>query len=620
LGRGDGGEGASGALTPKEISKLKFADIACGSGSFLIAVYDKVLHYIEKYYNDHPDEAKKAGCVEIDKGIYALSLKQKQQILIDNIFGVDIDHQAVEVAQLSLFLKLLESESAGTAGQLSFEKTKILPDLSKNILNGNSLVEYDITNLFPLSTEDEVKIKPFDFKTSFKSIMDKGGFDAIVGNPPYVRQESLGDFKNYFEKKYKVFQGTADLYTYFIERGTSLLKQEGKLSYIVANKWMRANYGLALRKWIKQNGLSEIIDFGDLKVFKGATTYPCIISLSKGSNVNLIRAVNVTTLEFKDLLEYVQSNDFQVKYSSLKDEGWTLTNEAVYSVLEKIQTTGQTLGQILKKKIYRGILTGLNEAFVIDTNTRDRLVSEDPKSVELIKPLLGGRDLKRYENILTDRYLLAIPCGLTSERKGKMNPWDWFSQSYPAIAKYLEPFAKAAEERWDKGEYWWELRSCAYYEEFSKRKLFLPDISTRGNFAIDESGGFFCVNTVYILCTDDLTLMGILNSRLMTFVYSRLFSTYQGGYLRFFTQYLEQLPIPTIDLTVPTEKNKHDTLVKLVEQMLDTKKRLAAASRDSERTQLERKCEYLDSEIDKVVYELYGLTDEEIGIVEGKQL
>ncbi len=604
-------------LTPKEISKLRFADIACGSGSFLIAVYDAVLHYCESYYNANPDEAKKAGCIEIDKGIYSLSLKQKQQILIDNIFGVDIDHQAVEVAQLSLFLKLLESESGASAGQLSFEKTKILPDLSKNILCGNSLVEYDIADLFPLTSEDEARIKPFDFKTSFKQVMDKGGFDAIVGNPPYVRQESLGELKNYFQKKYEVSQGTADLYTYFIERGVSLLKEGGKFSYIVANKWMRVSYGAPLRNWMKKQCLEEILDFGDLPVFKGATTYPCIIRIAKKKNENIFYACNIKSLDFIELGDLVDRVKFKVTFESLGADGWSLTDSLSYDILTKIKSQGTPLKQIVDDRIYRGVLTGLNEAFVIDEDQRNALIKEDKRSAEIIKPFLGGRDIKRYEFSNRNIYLIFTRRGINLKE-------------YPAIEKHLLQFKKQLTPKpkdwkgsnWEgrkPGAYkWYEIQdSIDYYSEFEMPKLMLPDISQRGNFMYDTSGQFYSVNSTYIIGSSDIYLLGLLNSKLITFFYSNLSPAYSGGFYRWIYQFLVQIPIKKLDLANPSDKQQHDKLVSLVDQMLEAKKRLSTASRDTERDQLTRKCEYLDNEIDKLVYGLYGLTEEEIKVVEG---
>jgi adenine-specific DNA-methyltransferase len=225
-------------LAPKEVAKLRFADIACGSGSFLIAMFDRVVQHLESWYNAHPAEAKKAKCRRGEGDTWVLSLEQKRRILQENIFGVDIDHQAVEVAQFSLFLKLLESETIATtqAAQTDLSlgaNKKILPDLSKNILCGNSLVEYDIAQLFPLTEEEEAKIKPFSFKQEFKDIMAGGGFDAIVGNPPYLAgrewTESLWSQRPYFSVHYDCMTDQYDLYALFIQRAIELVRLEGKM-------------------------------------------------------------------------------------------------------------------------------------------------------------------------------------------------------------------------------------------------------------------------------------------------------------------------------------------------------------------------------------------------------
>ena len=227
--------------------------------------------------------------------------------MLNNIYGVDIDQQAVEVSQLSLYLKLLENETLGsTAASLRAESGEtVLPPLNKNIQCGNSLVEPDFYQgvqeemaLYENKKEEVREINPFDWNARFSDIMKNGGFDAVIGNPPYVRQEMLGEFKAYFERKYKVFHGMADLYTYFFERGVSLLNNNGLFSIIVANKWMRANYGEPLRRWLKDRAVHEIIDFGDLQVFQNATTYPCIITISKNATQKKIDICKVENLRF----------------------------------------------------------------------------------------------------------------------------------------------------------------------------------------------------------------------------------------------------------------------------------------------------------------------------------
>jgi hypothetical protein len=527
---------------------------------------------------------------------------------------VDIDPQVVEVTKLSLLLKVLELEDEQSiTRQLSFFHERALPDLANNIKCGNSLIGPDFYNGSQLSLldKDEIyRINAFDWNKEFPEIMAGGGFDAVIGNPPYVRQESLGDLKSYFQRRYQAYHGTADLYVYFIEKGVSLLRPGGWFGIIVANKWLRANYGRPLRQWMKKQGLAEITDFGDLPVFKKATTYPCILNIQKTAPQDIFYASQIKDLKFVDLSEYVAQNRYQVNIKSLDDNGWSLAGERAQALLEKLRRTGVPLGEYVKGEIYRGVLTGLNEAFVINEATRESLVVQDPKSAELIKPFLLGRDIKRYQPPITGRYLILIPKGWTNQKMGDgKNPWEWFRNNYPAIAAHLEPFAKKAQERYDKGDYWWELRACDYYQKFEGPKIILPDISTKGNFMLDESGKY-SVNTTYMISSSDRYLLGILNSLLITFFYRNLLASYKGGYLRFFYQYMVNIPIAI------NNKNNHAELIVLVERMLELNKQLSESKIPQEREVLQRQIETTDNQIDRLVYELYGLTDEEIEIVE----
>ena len=278
------------------------------------------------------------------------------------------------------------------------------------------------------------------------------GFDVVIGNPPYVRQEKISEDKNYLEM-YKAYHSAADLYVYFIERGVSLLNAGGIFSYIVANKWMRASYGEPLRIWMKNLNLEEIVDFGDLPVFETATAYPCILRISNSSLRPSFNVVKVDTLNFDNLENYVSEHLYSVDRSSLNNSGWSLANEKTQRLLKKLDSLGIPLGNHINGKIFRGVLTGLNEAFVIDVKTRERLISEDSKSVELIKPFLVGKDIKRYETPESDQYLILIPNGWTRNKfSGSKVVWIDFEEDYPAIANYLSPFAESAEKRYDKGD------------------------------------------------------------------------------------------------------------------------------------------------------------------------
>jgi type I restriction-modification system DNA methylase subunit len=603
--------------TPEEISKMAFADIACGSGSFLIEVYDLLLKYHERYYTEHPEKAKK-GDTEQREGRKVLSLKKRQEILVNNIYGVDIDYQATEVTQLSLYLKLLEDVTTNDAYQFSLLKEKILPNLGRNIVCGNSLIGRDITegNLFP--NVDESKLKPMNFEDAFPEVMNPssgsgGGFDAVVGNPPYVRQEGLGDQKEYFKKEYKAFSSSADLYTYFIERAISLLRGNGLFGYIVANKWLRANFAVPLRAWIKEHQVQQLIDFGDLQVFKGVSAYPCILIIQKDSAKNIFRAAKIETLDSLDLTAHMSQSGFDVLTSSLNDAGWALVNRREAALIDKLKKSRTTLKEFLDGKLFFGIKTGLNEAFVIDEKMKDEFILKNAGSKDILRPYLMGRDIKRYEKPRAGNYLLYLPNGWTERRyNGIKDKWKAFEAEFPAIAKHLSKFESKAKARYDQGKFWWELRPCVYYSEFEKEKIMLPDISQRGNFILDDRNTF-CSNTCYILSSNSRFLLGILNSSLISFFYRNIASVYRGGYLRFFIEYMVQIPLPKMDLS---QSEPGILVVQLVERMLAAKEELSKAKTEAETTRLERECETLDRQIDQAVYELYGLTEEEIKVVE----
>ena len=418
------------------------------------------------------------------------------------------------------------------------------------------------------------------------------------------------------QRAYEAYTGTADLYVPFIEKGVSLLKGGGIFSYIVAHKWLRADYGKALRQWLKRRCVEEIIDFGDLPVFKSATTYPCIIRIAKKPRETDMLAVNMDTLDFTDLTAHVAEHRFAIPVEHLDDSAWTLSRPEERALLHKIREKGVPLGQYVGGKIFYGIKTGLNKAFVIDAETRDRLIAQDPKSAELIKPFLAGRDIKRYVPPKADKFLVLIPNGWTNARyTAKSDKWNSFADEYPALAAHLEPFSVAAQKRYDKGQYWWELRACEYYAEFEKPNILFPDISLRGNFVLDMDR-HYAVNTIYLLPSGDMFLLGLLNSLLLTFFYKANYATFRGGYLRFFEQYLSELPIANVAVGAGQSEARHDKMLALVQRMLGLHKGVQAAKTDHERGVFERQIAATDEEIDRLVYELYGLTDEEIAIVD----
>lgn len=659
--------------TPDEVAKLKIVDPACGSGSFLIGAYQYLLSWHMQYYK--PDFEKYTAIAQNSKDYNEKQRKEaikqrnklpltpdgnlatylKKQVLLNNIYGVDIDTQAVEVTKLSLLLKCMEGETGSSiTAEMRFGE-RVLPTLDSNIKCGNSLVDTDFYDgQLDFDPDSEKKIKPFSWQQAFPEVFkkkkaavfnelkwqaenvkdqadkadelikkyqskveepkvlygNKSGFDIVIGNPPYVRQELISEYKDYFQRTYKVYHGMADLYSYFFERGIGLLNDKGLFGIIVANKWMRANYGEPLRKWLKDQPIEQIIDFGDLPVFQGATTYPCIFIVGKEKR-KVIEVTNVKTLQFSSLTEYVLENRTKVDQNSLEDSGWNLGTEIEQQLLKKLQNTGIPLGEYVKGKIYYGIKTGLNEAFVIDEATKNNLIKEDKKNKEVIKPFLGGRDIKRYLPLTSKSYLILFPKGFTNTKgNNPKSAWKWLEENYTAIAAYLKPFEEKGKKRSDMGDFWWELRACDYYNEFDKPKLMLPDIALRMQANYDTSG-FYCVNTAYIIPKDDKYLLAILNSQLIQFLYSKVSSAIRGGYLRFIRQYLEILPI----INSP-KQTLYNEIVKLIDTILQLQKEKQTATLPQQVEQLEQRIKHTDDSINKKVYTLYELTPEEIKIVE----
>ncbi len=624
--------------TPRQVSKLRILDPACGSGSFLIGAYQKLLDWHQEWYVHPPASGGGGGpekwrkvLYEGPEGEWRLTTAERRRILLNNIYGVDIDPQAVEVTKLSLLLKVLEGESGEVLNrQLEIFRERALPDLATNIKCGNSLIGPDFyqgKQMSLLSDEERLRINAFDWNEEFKEIMEprppadggaKAGFDAVIGNPPYVRQEGLGEWKEYFKSHYKTYAGTADLYTYFIEKALTKLKQNGYFGYIVSNKWMRARYGEKLRKFVKQYQIEQLINFGELRVFQNAATFPLIVIIRKTEpKVKAIYAP-IKRLSFQNLTEEVKNIGYELEDNALSDEGFSLVVNDYQNIIDKMKSIGIPLGDYANGKIYRGGVTGFNKAFIIDKKTRNRLISEDPKSIEILKPIVIGDDVRRYFLHFRDRYLIFAKHGIDIEK-------------YPAILSHLSKWKKELTPKKDredrygraKGNYeWFELQSgvgCHVY--FEKPKIIYPDIAKESRFAFDKNG-LYVDCTVFIIPLNDYYLLGLLNSKLI-WKYLKSLCYVLGdpekkGRLRLKRIFLVKVPIRTIDFDDPDDVKMHDRMVALVEEMLSLHKKVASARTDHPARAGQRQIDATDGQIDKLVYELYGLSEEEIRVVEGR--
>jgi adenine-specific DNA-methyltransferase len=312
---------------------MRFADIACGSGSFLLGVYDLLIRYHTKFYNENPGKAKKGDVMPREDGLH-LSLQKKREILVNNLYGVDIDNQAVEVAQLSLYLKLLQDETPGSTRQyfLDFEQQALLPTLNKNIVCGNSLIGTDILSGELFEPVEERKLNPMNFADRFPEIIKHGGFDAIVGNPPYVRIQGFPRLQlDYFSNHFQSACGNFDLYVNFIEQGFRLLKTGGLFGQIVPNKFFKTDYGEGLRKFILENtALEKVVDFGASQVFD-ATTYTCLLFLIKKKHPKFNYALSEANPK-----SLSNSNFSEFSFDALTTNSWIFGDSGTNSILDKI--------------------------------------------------------------------------------------------------------------------------------------------------------------------------------------------------------------------------------------------------------------------------------------------
>lgn len=627
--------------SPKQVEKLRILDPACGSGSFLLGAYEYLLDWHLSYYlkNDPAAWAKKknppvyetapnAHGLGRGSGNWLLTTAERKRILVNNLYGVDIDAQAVEVTKLSLLLKVLEGEARELQGkQLDFHR--VLPDLGNNIKCGNSLIGSDFyaqPDLPALDDEARLKINAFDWPHEFKAIMDAGGFDAVIGNPPYVRQESLKEQKSYFQSTFASYDGTADLYIYFIEQGVKLLRQSGRYSIIVSSSLLRASYAESLRQHLSRAAnVEHLIDFGGLAVFQDAKdTYVCIPVISKKKQQERITVSRITTLEFRSLSSAASTIAYSVPSDRFTKESWSIKSDAESSIFAKITDRSIPLGKFTDGKIFFGLKTGLNEAFEITASQKADLVKKSPQSASLIKLFVGGQNIRRYFIESEERHLIVIPNGWTRTQLKKTqasekDAWGWFSSKHPELAAHLAAFESAARKRQDKGEFWWELRPCDYYASLDAPKIIYPDIAKSPRFFPDSSG-IYLSNTAYCLGTGDLYLVGVLNSKIGWFSISNIaipFGVRAGEFrYRLFYQYMEKVPIRTTNPSSKTDLARRDLLVSHVERMLKLHVDLAAAKSPATQTHLEREIAATDRAIDQLVYQLYELTPEEIALVE----
>jgi type II restriction/modification system DNA methylase subunit YeeA len=639
------------------IDNLKILDPAVGSGAYPMGILQRLVFVLEKIdpeaehfkqqqlknlpnLSSIEQDLKTAGRIN-DKQAKEKATEElksrKQQIegnfknqdhnylrklhLIENcIYGVDIQPIAILITQLRFFISLtIEQEKKDEAANFGITP---LPNLDYHFEAGNSLlglpqnyntesIQQLLTEIQPLKhqvflennnnkkkklkTQIKEKINKcyqsiktaigyrvdFDFKIDFNEVFDKSnGFDIVIGNPPYIRHERITQWKAQFNLAFQTFTGTADIYTYFYEKGFNLLNKNGHLCYITSNKWMRAKYGEKLRYFFKNNtGLKQIIDFEGKQIFEHATV---------DTNILLCGKQKTNDFNYQKQLPNENNPFFTMAIKDLSENAYTLQPPEILALKKKIEKIGTPLKD-WDISINYGIKTGFNEAFIIDTAKRDELIKADPKSAEIIRPILRGRDIKAYEHNWAGLWIIASHNGYKNTPAININ-------NYSAIKQHLDQYYPQLEKRCDQGRTPYNLRDCSYMNEFLQQKIVYSEIVQKPQFYFDDKK-YYVEATSFIMSGKNLKfLIALLHSKLITYAFK---SFYAGGGLgkkgyRYKKIFLEQLPIP---------QTAQKPFIKLADKIIQAK-------------QNNQDTTALETQIDKMVYQLYDLTNDEIQLIE----
>jgi len=510
------------------LERLTILDPACGSGHFLVAALDWLA-----------EEGRRARerVRELDRFAFVPTEDAAQKAIItQNLFGVDVNAESVEITRLSLWLKTARKE-------------QVLVSLDRNIRVGNSIIE-----------SADYHARAFVWLEAFPEVFADNGFDIVIGNPPYVRMEHLKPIKPYLETRYAVVSDRADLYAYFFELGVRHLKPGGRLGYISSSTFFRTGSGAPLRQWLSANAaIDTVIDFGDAQLFAGVTTYPAILTMTKTANAGAgagagdLRFLNLKSVP-ADLGQAFEEGARPMPRARLGGGSWRFESDALDALRAKMAAGRRTLAEVYGPPLY-GIKTGLNEAFVISRARRDELVAADPSAAALLKPFLIGENLKRWHVESDDLWLIYTP-------KGRVD-----IEAHPGVKAHLWPFKARLEAR-KTTQNWWELQQAqaAYQPVFEHGSIGCPDLSQGPKFSMLD-GPAYVANTVYVVPSPDAGLVGLLNSKAVWFYLFALSNPMRGGQwrLRMQTQFVGAVPVPD---TVGGDAALALTLKKLTDQLV----------------------------------------------------
>ncbi|KLI25730.1 Eco57I restriction-modification methylase domain-containing protein [Brachyspira hyodysenteriae] len=623
---------------PEEIANIKILDPACGSGSFLLGAYKYLLNYHIEYYNKIKDRAKFKGSKEdVIKENGDLTIWIKKQILRNNIFGVDIDSNAVEVTKLSLLMKCLEGESpASIQNNQDLFNERALPSLEDNIKCGNSLIGNDFYEIH-LDLDDDTlyKINCFDWNSKFRDIMKAGGFDVVIGNPPYVKIQTMMESSplsvETLKQNYKsASSGNIDIYLCFVEKALQLLKSTGEMGYILPNKFFEGDMGENLRNIIaSKKALKKVVYFGANQIFDNATTYTCLLFLSgnERESFELFRFY-----KDEDIEEALKNEKLShLPISLTNEEKWNFHSEYILNILNKLKSMPVKL-EDLTRKIFVGIQTSADDIYILHGGEENNgIVKTYSKSLdkeieierEFIKPFLLGKDVKRYCTLINTKWVI-FPYKLVSGSAVLYSQKE-IKEQFPKAWEYLKENKKELENR-EKGK----MKNDKFYayiypknlNEFDTKKISIPYMSNKPQATWDNDCLYHNTKVYSISFKEDVKynpyyILALINSKLFNFYISATGTVFRGWFLVFSPTFISSFPIKELDLDNKEDKEIHDKLVNLVDNIIELNKKLSSEKNPNTIEMLNTRIQAVDKAIDKIVYALYGLNDEEIKIIEG---
>ena len=586
---------------PSQVSKLRILDPACGSGSFLLGAYQYLLDWHKNYYIQHDnDKNRKEALYQGKDGEWRLTIREKKRILKNNIYGVDIDFLAVEVTKLSLLLKVLEDQNKDVVEQQQkLFHERVLPDLSDNIKNGNSLVGTDIRNQ-DLTFEEISKLNPFDWEEEFPLIFKEGGFDLVIGNPPYFNIETLGNnsiYANYIKNNYEVYMDKSDILFYFIEKAIKISKEY--VEFIVSNAFLFADKGVNLRNFIIDNApISKIINFENYKVFKAGIS-TAIVEFDKNKKNTTANALIFSDKDYEEsyLFKEFDNEENYFKVSLSKDDNFALITDDRKRINDKIDSDSLKLEDL--SFVGSGMQTAANSTYGF---------KEYPNQFpsEFIKRRVSGSNIKKYHIKHDKNYLLYVD--------NVKN----FRDLPESIRDYLKSNRKILKNRAtvrNEGRIWWKYSRSVHKEFYHLPKIFCSYRNKTNEFAPDKNNEYIgLTNTTIVFDTnDDLDidyLLCLLNSNVLTYRYQSIGKMTGGGVYEYFPNGVSKIPIKVID------KEAQQPFIDLAIKMDELNSKLDNAKNPKEKKLLKQEIQFNEDKINQLVYELYDLTDEEIKIIE----